>query len=56
MTCMKRREFMKLVTGAAAAWPLAAFAQEAERTRRIAVLNNVAEGDPDTQAWIGAFR
>ena len=53
---MRRREFITLLGGAAAAWPLVARAQQAERMRRIAVLNNVAEGDPDTQAWIGAFR
>jgi putative tryptophan/tyrosine transport system substrate-binding protein len=53
---MKRREFITLLGGAAVAWPLAARAQQVERVRRIAVLNNVAEGDPDTQAWIGAFR
>jgi putative tryptophan/tyrosine transport system substrate-binding protein len=53
---MGRREFMSLLGGAAAAWPLAARAQQGERVRRIAVLNNVAEGDPDIQAWIGAFR
>jgi putative ABC transport system substrate-binding protein len=51
----KRREFIALI-GGAAAWPLAARAQRVERLRRIAVLNNVAEGDPDTQVWIGAFR
>jgi putative tryptophan/tyrosine transport system substrate-binding protein len=56
---MRRREFISLLGGAAAPsllWPLAARAQQGERMRRIAVLNNVAEGDPDTQAWIGAFR
>ena len=53
---MRRREFITLLGSAAAAWPLVARAQQAERMRRIAVLNNVAEGDPDTQAWIGAFR
>jgi putative tryptophan/tyrosine transport system substrate-binding protein len=53
---VRRREFITLLGGAAAAWPLVARAQHEERMRRIAVLNNVAEGDPDTQAWIGAFR
>jgi putative ABC transport system substrate-binding protein len=52
---IKRRAFITLFAGAAA-WPLAARAQQVERVRRIAVLNNLAEGDRDTQAWTGAFR
>jgi putative tryptophan/tyrosine transport system substrate-binding protein len=52
---LARRAFIPLIA-AAAAWPLAARAQQSERVRCIAVLNNLAEGDRDTQAWIGAFR
>jgi hypothetical protein len=52
---MQRREFISLLGGAAAAWPLAARARQGERMRRIGVLLNAAADDAEYQAWIGAF-
>jgi putative ABC transport system substrate-binding protein len=52
---MRRREFITLLGGAAVGWPLAAPAQ-GERMRRIGVLMAHAEGDPEFQAYMAAFR
>ena len=51
---MRRREFITLISGTTAAWPLAARAQQPP-VRRIGVVVPATADDPDFQAWIGAF-
>src|SRR6516225_2368368 len=53
---MRRREFITLIGGAAATWPVAARAQQPDRMRLVGVLMPYAESDSAVQSWLAAFR
>jgi putative ABC transport system substrate-binding protein len=52
---MRRRDFIKVIVGSAAAWPLTARAQQGERMRRIGVLLPASADDARFQTFVGAF-
>ena len=51
----RRRQFIMLLGGTAAAWPITARAQQTDRVRRIGVLLPAAADDPEFQTRLGAF-
>ena len=53
---MRRRDFIIVIAGSAATWPLAAHAQQPGRARLVGVLMGFAESDPIAQSMVAAFR
>jgi hypothetical protein len=52
---MRRRDFIKVVAGSVAAWPLGTRAQPDDRKRRIGYLSPITESDPENQSWVREF-
>lgn len=52
---LRRRDFIRVAVGSAAAFPLAARAKQPDRMRRIAVLIGLGDGDPEGRRWADAL-
>jgi putative ABC transport system substrate-binding protein len=52
---MRRREFIVLISGAAAGWSVAVGAQQIQDMRRVAILTSFAEPESEVQGWLAAF-
>ena len=53
---MRRRDFIKIIAGSTAAWPLIVRAQQTDRIPRVGVLLGIGENDPEAKTRVKAFQ